>query len=168
MSNRILLVDDHEVILEGIRTLVQRSGREWHICGLAHNGQEGVQMARKLKPDVVVLDVSMPVMNGIEAAKAIVKENGQAKILMFTMHDSNRVEQEAREVGARGLVVKSQAARSLIRAIDAVLRGGTFFGAPADSGSPESPPQRKKSDSGTLYCGFFACLADAGLRLLGS
>jgi len=139
MSERILLVDDHEVILEGIRTLVQRSHRDWEICGLAHNGREGVEMARSLKPDVVVLDVSMPVMNGIEAAKAIVKENGQAKILLFTMHDSNRVEEEAREIGARGLVVKSQAARSLIRAIDAVLGGNTFFGAPANS--PESPPR---------------------------
>jgi DNA-binding NarL/FixJ family response regulator len=155
MSHRILLVDDHEVILEGIRTLVQRSGREWDICGLARNGQEGVEMARALKPDVVVLDISMPVMNGIEAAKAIMKENGHAKILLFTMHDSNRVEEEARDAGARGLVIKSQAARSLIRAIDAVLRGSTFFGVPGDSDSSESSPERKKSDSGTLYCSFF-------------
>lgn len=157
MNGRILLVDDHEVILEGIRTLVQRSGREWEICGLAHNGQEGVTMARALNPDVIVLDISMPVMNGLEAARAIVKENGQAKILMFTMHDSNRIEQDAREAGAHGLVIKSQAARSLIRAIDAVLGGRTFFGSPEDGGSSESPPQQKKDDSGTLYYSVIFC-----------
>ncbi len=151
MSDRILLVDDHEVILEGIRTLVERSQRDWEICGLAHNGREGVEMARSLKPDVVVLDVSMPVMNGIDAAKAIVTEDRQAKVLLFTMHDSNRVEEEARQAGARGLVVKSQAARSLIRAIDAVLGGSTFFSAPTER-SPKSPPQRKKTGSGPLCC----------------
>ncbi len=151
MSGRILLVDDHEVILEGIRTLVERSGREWEICGLARNGQEGVEMARALKPDVVVLDISMPVMNGIDAARAIVKENQQSKILLFTMHDSARVETAAREAGAQGLVVKSQAARSLIRAIDAVLGGKTFFGAPPGGDSPESAPRRKKTGPGTLY-----------------
>jgi two-component system, NarL family, nitrate/nitrite response regulator NarL len=157
MSDRILLVDDHEVILEGIRTLVQRSGREWEICGLAHNGQEGIEMASALKPDVIVLDISMPVMNGLEAAKAIVGENRQAKIVLFTMHDSNRIEQDARESGARGLVIKSQAGRSLIRAIDAVLGGRTFFGTPTASDSPESSPQRKKNDSGTLYYSLVFC-----------
>jgi two-component system, NarL family, nitrate/nitrite response regulator NarL len=157
MSDRILLVDDHEVILEGIRTLVQRSGREWEICGLAHNGQEGVEMARVLKPDVIVLDISMPVMNGLEAAKAIVSENRQAKILLFTMHDSNRIEHDARESGARGLVIKSQAGRSLIHAIDAVLGGRTFFGSPAGEDSSQSLPQRKKNDSGTLYCSLLFC-----------
>lgn len=157
MSHRILLVDDHEVILEGIRTLVERSGREWVICGLARNGQEGLEMARALKPDVIVLDISMPVMNGLEAAKAIVSENGQAKIVLFTMHDSNRIEQDARESGARGLVIKSQAGRSLIRAIDALLGGRTFFGSHAGEDSSESPPQRQKKDSGTIHCSLLFC-----------
>ncbi len=149
MSDRILLVDDHEVILEGIRTLVERSGREWRICGLAHNGWEGVEMARVLKPGVIVLDIGMPVMNGIDAARAIVKENERSKILLFSMHDSARVEREAREAGARGLVVKSQAARNLIRAIDTILAGNTFFRGPSGDDSSESPPQRKKTGSGT-------------------
>jgi DNA-binding NarL/FixJ family response regulator len=150
MTDRILLVDDHEVILEGIRTLVERSGREWEVCGMAHNGKEGVEMARALKPDVVVLDISMPVMNGIDAARAIVREDKSAKVLMFTMHDSERMEREAREAGARGLVVKSQAGRSLIRAIDAVLRGTMFFGGTPDGESAEAPPRKKKPGMGTL------------------
>jgi two-component system nitrate/nitrite response regulator NarL len=128
MAEKILLVDDHEIILEGIRTLVERSGREWQVCGMARNGQEGADLARRLRPDVIVLDITMPVLNGIDAARAIINENKDAKILLFTMHDSSRVEKEARDVGARGLVVKSQAARSLIRALDAVLSGQTFFG----------------------------------------
>ncbi|MGA9883187.1 MAG: response regulator transcription factor [Candidatus Acidiferrales bacterium] len=148
MSDRILLVDDHEVLLEGIRTLVERSGRQWEICGMAHDGQEGVEMVRALKPDIVILDISMPVMNGIEAARAITSENGKSKILLFTMHDSDRIEKEAREAGARGVVVKSQAARSLIRAIDAVLAGGTFFGSESDGDSSAVSPQKRKPGMG--------------------
>lgn len=150
MSDRILLVDDHEVILEGIRTLVERSGREWDICGMAHNGQEGVEMARSLKPDVVVLDISMPLMSGIEAARAITSEDKNSKVLLFTMHESERIEKEAREAGACGVVVKSQAARSLIRAIDAVLSGGTFFGSSADGDSPVCAPQKRKPGIGPM------------------
>ena len=109
MRDRILLVDDHDVILEGIRSLVERSGKSWEICGTAHNGQEGVETAHALKPDIVVLDISMPVMNGIDATKAIIHDDKDAKVLLFTMHDSERMEQEAREAGARGIVTKSQA-----------------------------------------------------------
>jgi len=148
MGERILLVDDHEVILEGIRTLVERSGREWEICGIARNGQESVEMARVLKPDVMVLDISMPVMNGIEAAKAILQADKHAKILLFTMHDSERMVSEAKSVGARGYVVKSQAARSLIRAISDVLAGKTFFGGAGDnSDADDAPPSKSTAPS---------------------
>ena len=156
MADRILLVDDHEIILEGIRTLVERSGREWQICGMAHNGKEGADLARQLRPDVIVLDISMPVLNGIDAARAIVNENKDAKILLFTMHDSHRVEAEAREVGARGLVVKSQAARSLIRAIDALLKGETFFGGSPNGESTKHPSRKQEPRKEPLYLIGFA------------
>lgn len=151
MSHRILLVDDHEVILEGIRTLVERSGRDWEICGIARNGKEAVEMARTLKPDAVVLDISMPVMNGIEAATAMLKNNKTTKILLFTMHDSDRMINEARQVGARGYVIKSQAARSLIRALEDVLAGKTFFGNSAGSESGQERPRPKKRGNGPTY-----------------
>jgi len=155
MGERILLADDHEVILEGIRTLVERSGRGWEICGIARNGREAVEMARSLKPDVVVLDISMPVMNGIDAARAILKSNKSEKILLFTMHNSERMVSEAKEAGARGYVVKSQAARSLIRAIDQVLAGSTFFGAEADPDESEPASTKKKHGAGpTQFAGF--------------
>lgn len=146
MGDRILLVDDHEVILEGIRTLVERSGRPWEVCGVGHNGREGVEMTRALRPDIVVLDISMPVMNGIDAARTILKEDKDAKVLLFTMHNSARMEQEAREAGARGMVVKSQAARSLVRAIEAVLGGSTFWG--ADDGHATEAPKKETPGAG--------------------
>jgi DNA-binding NarL/FixJ family response regulator len=155
MSARILLVDDHEVILEGIRTLVERSGRDWQICGIARNGQEAIEMARVLRPDVVVLDISMPVMNGVDAAKAMIKENQHARILLFTMHDSQRMVNEAKSAGARGYVVKSQAARSLIRAVDEILAGKTFFGAEAEADESERAPSKKKRGAGPIHFTIF-------------
>lgn len=157
--DQILLVDDHEVILEGIRNLLERSGREGEICGMAHNGQEGVELARNLKPDVIVLDISMPVMNGIEAAKSITQNDENAKVVLFTMHDSIGVENEAREAGARGLVVKSQASKSLVRAIEAVLGGKTFFRELPEGESSENAPQSRKPRLGPLY--LIACPSHA-------
>lgn len=139
MAIKILLADDHEIVLEGIRNLVGRSGRPWEICGEARNGAEAIEMIKTLKPDVVVLDITMPVMSGLEAAKQISKLGQKTRILMFTMHESGRLGIEAREAGAHGYVLKAQAARDLIRAIDHLLAGSTFFGAP-----PET--EKKKDD----------------------
>src|SRR3954471_9008987 len=123
MSIRILLADDHDIVLEGIRILVERSGRPWEICGEASNGQEAVEMVQRLKPDVAVLDITMPVMSGLEAAKKLSRAKTETRMLMFTMHESGRLETEAREAGAQGYVLKAQAARDLIRAIDYLLEG---------------------------------------------
>jgi DNA-binding NarL/FixJ family response regulator len=152
MPARILIADDHEIVLEGIRTLVGRSRREWEICGEARNGKEAVEMVKKLKPDVAVLDITMPVLSGLQAATEIGELGVKCRVLMFTMHESDRLGVEAREAGAQGYVLKSQAARDLIRAIDYLLAGNTFFGA---------PPERVKADKdkpnpGTLFCLGFA------------
>jgi DNA-binding NarL/FixJ family response regulator len=150
MPIRILLADDHEVVLEGIRTLVTKAGRGWEICGEAHNGKEAVEMTRTLQPDIVILDITMPVMNGLEAAKQITEGHSTCRALMFTMHDSRRLGIEAREAGAQGYVVKSQAARDLIRAIDNVLVGKTFFGTPPESEKAEN--NTRKNNSSILFC----------------
>lgn len=147
MPARILIADDHEIVLEGIRTLVGRSRREWEICGEARNGKEAVEMVKKLKPDVAVLDITMPVLSGLRAAIEICKLDVNCRVLMFTMHESDRLGIEVREAGAQGYVLKSQAARDLIRAIDYLLAGNNFFGA---------PPERVKADKdepnpGTLF-----------------
>jgi two-component system, NarL family, response regulator DegU len=134
MAPRILIADDHEVVREGIRTLIDRSRPEWKICGEVTNGEEAIEAAKTLKPDVIVLDITMPRMSGLEAAPRIAKLGLGCRILMFTMHDSDRLAIEARRAQAQGLVLKSQAARDLIRAIDRLLAGSTFFGSDASSG----------------------------------
>lgn len=138
MAIRILLADDHDIVLEGIRTLIAKSGRPWQICGEARNGEEAVEMIQRLKPDVVVLDITMPKMSGLEAAKKVSRAGTDTKMLMFTMHESGRLETEARESGAQGYVLKAQAARDLVRAIDYLLDGHTFFGAPPVTENPKS------------------------------
>src|ERR1041384_5534425 len=130
MAIRILLADDHDIVLEGIRTLIGRSDRPWKICGEARNGEEAAEMIQRLKPDVAVLDITMPKLSGLEAAKKVTRAGTDTRILMFTMHESGRLETEARESGAQGYVLKAQAARDLIRAIEFLLNGHTFFGAP--------------------------------------
>ena len=127
MAARILIADDHEIVREGIRTLIDRSRPEWDICGEAKNGEEAIEAVKTLRPDVIVLDITMPKMSGLEAAPRIAKLGVGCRVLMFTMHDSDRLAREVRNAQAQGLVLKSQAARDLIRAIERLLAGGTFF-----------------------------------------
>jgi DNA-binding NarL/FixJ family response regulator len=127
MAARIVIADDHEIVREGIRTLIDRSRPEWDICGEATNGEEAIEAVKSLKPDVIVLDITMPRMSGLEAAPRIAKLGVGCRVLMFTMHDSERLASEVRNAQAQGLVLKSQAARDLIRAIERLLAGGTFF-----------------------------------------
>jgi DNA-binding NarL/FixJ family response regulator len=127
MTHRILIADDHEIVREGIRTLINRSRPEWEICGEAGTGEEAIEAVRTLKPEVVILDITMPKMSGLAAAPRIAKLGLGCRVLMFTMHDSERLSTEVRQAQAQGLVLKSQAARDLIRAIERVLAGETFF-----------------------------------------
>lgn len=144
---RILLADDHEIVLEGIRTILGRAQRDWEICGEARNGRDAVEMVRTLKPDVVVLDVTMPMMSGLQAAKQIAKFDEHCRILIFTMHESTRLGAEVQQTGAHGFVLKSQAARDLVRAIDALLGGETFYG-----GLPGEKTGKEKPGGGPLFC----------------
>jgi DNA-binding NarL/FixJ family response regulator len=125
---RILIADDHDVVRQGIRSIIAKSRPEWEICGEATNGQEAVDTAKMLSPDVIILDITMPLLNGIEAASRIAAFGLRCRILVFTMHESERLCADIREVGAHGYVQKSHAGRDLIGAIDALLAGGTFFG----------------------------------------
>jgi DNA-binding NarL/FixJ family response regulator len=127
MSTRILIVDDHEIVREGIRTLLTRARPQWEICGEATNGQLAIEAVKNLKPDVVILDVTMPVMSGLEAAPRIAALGLGTRVLIFTMHQSDTFISEVRNIGAQGYVVKSQASRDLILAIDSLSAGGTFF-----------------------------------------
>jgi DNA-binding NarL/FixJ family response regulator len=148
MAIRILIADDHEIVLEGIRNLLGRARREWEVCGEARSGKDAVEMVKALKPDIAVLDVTMPVMSGLEAAVQIAKARSGCKVLIFTMHESERLDVEVRNAGAQGYVLKSQAARDLVRAIDALLEGKTFYGADSEP----AKPAKENSGSGNIFC----------------
>src|SRR5205807_5867769 len=120
MHIKILIVDDHEVVRQGLRTIL-KARPEWEIVGEAANGEEAVQAVMKSKPDVVILDITMPVMSGLEATQEICALNLGSRVLIFTMHDSTSRVKAVRKAGARGYVLKSHAARDLIRAIEALL-----------------------------------------------
>ena len=136
MPARILVADDHEVVRQGIRAILQ-SRPDWEICGEAVDGQEAVRMAQELHPDVIVMDITMPRMSGLEAAQEIVRLKLPARILIFTMHESVSLAPSVRRAGAQGYVVKSRAARDLVEALQRLLDGGTFFDTYSPSGAKE-------------------------------
>ena len=127
MKPKVLIVDDHEIVREGIRRLLTKSRPDWNVCGEATNGREAISAVKTLAPNVVILDITMPGMSGLEAAPHILKLGLGCRILIFTMHDSSRMSAEIQHAGAHGYVQKSQAARDLVAAIECVLQGGTFF-----------------------------------------
>ena len=127
MPVRVLIVDDHEIVREGISQLIARSRPEWLICGQASNGEQAIELVQALMPDVVILDISMPKVNGLQVAAKIAAMQLRCRVLMFTMHESERLARDVRAAGAQGVVLKSQAARDLIRAMDHLLAGETFF-----------------------------------------
>jgi DNA-binding NarL/FixJ family response regulator len=130
MRHKILIVDDHEVVRQGVRTIL-KARPQWEVCGEAMNGREAVDLAGKQDPDVIIMDITMPEMSGIEATREITRLGLRPAVLIFTMHESRSLAETVREVGARGFVLKSRAARDLIEALDSLMGGGTFFGADA-------------------------------------
>ena len=123
---RLLLVDDHDIVRKSIRTLL-RDHPEWEIVGEAANGADGVARARELKPALVLLDINMPVMTGLEALRQIAQLEPAPRVLMFTIVQEEEMLQAAREAGAHGYVVKSRASRDLVPAVEELLSGGTFW-----------------------------------------
>ncbi|MGD0212045.1 MAG: response regulator transcription factor [Terriglobales bacterium] len=126
MTVRILVADDHPVVRHGLRTLLG-SRPEWEIIDEAEDGVEAVERAERLQPDVVVLDVSMPRMDGLEACRRIRKRVPKSEVLIVTQHDSAQMIREAKNAGAKGYVVKSDAARDLLLAVEAVSQHRFFY-----------------------------------------
>lgn len=126
MPLRILIADDHHVVRSGLRALLE-TRRGWEVCAEAVNGREAVEKAGKLKPDVAVLDIAMPLLNGIEATRQIRKVSPPTEILILTMHDSEMLIQQVIEGGARGYILKDDADLNLIKAVEALSRHQTFL-----------------------------------------
>jgi len=126
VRKRILIADDHEVMRRGVRGLVE-SQEEWSVCGEAIEGNEAISKTKELRPDLLILDVSMPGMSGIEAALHILKDEPNTKILFFTMHDSPQMMREISNVGAWGYVAKARAGNDLVNAVRIILDGKKFF-----------------------------------------
>jgi DNA-binding NarL/FixJ family response regulator len=125
MRIRILLADDHMMVRQGIRAVLEREGFE--VVGEATDGREAVKLAEKLKPDVAVLDVAMPLLNGIDAAREIRRVSPRTKTTLLTVHEENQYVVEALRAGVTGYVVKTKAADDLVKAIREVSLGAVYM-----------------------------------------
>jgi DNA-binding NarL/FixJ family response regulator len=123
---RILIADDHEVVRRGIRALLE-GHPGWEVCGEAHDGREAVELAKELKPDVILLDIGMPNLNGLDAARQIMADRPSTRIIVLTLHDAEEMVRDMLAAGVRGFLFKSDAAVDFVRAVQAIQRNQTFF-----------------------------------------
>jgi DNA-binding NarL/FixJ family response regulator len=123
---RILVADDHEIVRRGLISLI-KSNPDWEICAEADNGRQAVEKAKQSKPDIAILDIGMPVLNGLEATRQILREHPGVKILILTITDTDQAVQAVLDAGARGFILKSDAARDLVTAVEALAHNKTFF-----------------------------------------
>jgi DNA-binding NarL/FixJ family response regulator len=123
---QILLADDHELVREGLRGILAKRS-DWTVCGEAVNGREAVSKTKELEPDVVILDVSMPELNGVEATREIVQTCPKTEVLVLTVHDSDSLIREILDAGARGYILKSDATEKLVAAVESLLVRKPYF-----------------------------------------
>jgi DNA-binding NarL/FixJ family response regulator len=126
MSLRILVVDDHAVVRRGVRSLLE-SREGWEVCGEATNGRDAVEQSGRLRPDVVVMDLSLPELNGLDATRQILKEAPGTEVLVLTMHHSEELARDVLQAGARGYLLKSDADENLIAAVDSLRQHKPFL-----------------------------------------
>jgi two-component system, NarL family, nitrate/nitrite response regulator NarL len=135
---RILVADDHEAVRKGVCAILS-SRADVEICGEAENGKDAIEKAIALKPELIILDITMPVLSGFEAAREIRKTLPDIAILILSMHESNQLIEEAKKIGVQGYVTKTQVGATLLQAVDTVLRKETFF--PQRFGNGDTAPR---------------------------
>ena len=126
MALRILIVDDHAVVRRGVRSLLE-SHEGWEVCGEAINGRDAVEQSRQLRPDVVVMDISLPELNGLDATRQILKDGPGIEVLVLTMHHSEELARDVLRAGARGYIMKSDADENLITAVERLREHKPFL-----------------------------------------
>lgn len=136
---RILVADDHQVVRTGLRTLLE-SKAAWQVCAEAAKGREAVEKAVELQPDVAVLDIGMPLLNGVEATRQIRKVSPQTEILILTMHDSEEMIQGVLDAGARAYILKDDADRNLLAAVESLRRHKPYFSSRVSAAAAAGQP----------------------------
>jgi DNA-binding NarL/FixJ family response regulator len=123
---RIMIADDHDLVRRGLKMLLE-SHPGWKVCAEAHSGREAVAMAEEFKPDIAIMDISMPELNGIEAARKVKKISPNTEMLILSMHHTDQLVREIIETGAKGYIIKSDSDRSLVAAVEALAVHKPFF-----------------------------------------
>ena len=123
---RLLIADDHSIVRRGLRALIE-SQPGWEVCGEAADARQAIEKAKQLRPDLVIMDISMPGLNGLEATRRIIRSAPQIQVLVLTVHDSPEIIDRVLAAGARGYVLKSDADRDLVAAVEAVRQRKSFF-----------------------------------------
>ena len=148
MALRIFVADDHEVVRRGLCALLT-SHSGWEICGEAGDGREAVEKVTQLKPDIVILDIGMPALNGLEATRQIMRNDPHQKVVILSIMDSEQVIQEALKAGAKAYILKSDGAKDLIVAVEELQQNKTYFNSrilktvlKGFLGTDKIPPQR--------------------------
>lgn len=127
MSNlRLLLADDHEIVRKGLRSVLEAQ-KDCEVVGEAADGRQAIALVKELNPDIVILDISKPLLNGLEATRQILKIRPQTKVLILTMHESDPLIRDVLDAGARGYILKTDAGRDLVTAVESLRRNKTFF-----------------------------------------
>jgi len=148
MSIRLLLADDHHLVRQSLRALLEREG--FQVLADAADGREAVRLAEQLKPDVAILDVAMPVLNGLEAAQQIHKASPRTKVILLTMHPEEQYVAAAMRAGVKGFLLKNQAAQDLVRAIEEVAKGGVYLSPRVSQVIVEASLGRREIDADPL------------------
>jgi DNA-binding NarL/FixJ family response regulator len=136
MPCRLLIADDHEIVRKNLREIIELK-TDCVIVGEAKNGVQAVELAKQFTPDVAVVDISMPGIDGLDAARQIRRESPETKILILTMHDAGPILAKIRQTGVNGYLLKSEAPKGLPRAIDALLHGQQYFSSSPSDAAPE-------------------------------
>jgi DNA-binding NarL/FixJ family response regulator len=168
MSKRILVVDDHDVVRQGVR-LILRAHPEWQVIAEAEDGVEAIDKTKSLDPDLVILDFSMPRKDGLEVLRELTRLQVRSKVLILTMHDSKELGAVVQKAGASGYVIKTHAARDLIRAVQDIFDGGTYFssGTPTSTASLNDQSEKKPGSSSNDPNTLSSTLRDGLREILG-